>query len=164
MGRSLSASAVAVALLGATALVGATPLGAQDRLRKSVPGARENGAGRAELTSAAAAVRAAWLAHDAATVVGGSAQLVVQLPGADPSAALDARQAAALLSDFFDAAREVDLVVREIREVDSGTGYVEMARRYRVDGTQDVRAQNLFLSYRRAKQSWVLVELRAIEP
>ncbi len=117
-----------------------------------------------ELAKAAANVRDAWLVHDAAKIVANSPELVVQLPGADPSTAVGARQAAALLTDFLSAAKEVALAIKGVRVVQPGQGYVEMLRRYRLDGTQDVRAQSLFLGYRKAKDGWVLVELRAIEP
>jgi hypothetical protein len=163
-----------VFLLAATA---AGVLGAQERPRprprpEERPEAGEagrNGAAenqsRNQLAKAAARVREAWLAHDPASIVAGSPQLVVQLPGADPSAALAARQAAALLAAFFATAQEVELTVRGAQEVKPGQGHVELLRRYRVSGTQDIRAQNLFLGYRRGQQGgWVLVELRAIEP
>lgn len=117
-----------------------------------------------QLARAAAGISEAWLSHDAGTIVAGSPQLVIQLPGADPSAALGPRQAAALLSDFFAAAREVDIKVRSAKEVEPGRGFVELLRQYRVNGTQDIRAQSLFLGYRRQRQAWILVELRAIEP
>jgi hypothetical protein len=163
--------------LVAAAAVGAGALGAQERPQprpRPRPEERieagEVGRGAAEsqsrhqLAKAAARVREAWLAHDPAGIVAGSPQLVIQLPGADPSAALAARQAAALLAAFFATAREVELTVRGTQEVEPGQGHVEMLRRYRVSGTQDIRAHTLFLGYRRGQQGWVLVELRAIEP
>ena len=39
-------------------------------------------------------------------------------------------------------------MVRAAREVEPGRGYVELQRRYRVAGTQDVRTQSLLLGYR----------------
>lgn len=114
------------------------------------------------LDAAAAEARTAWLAHDATGLVADSPRLQVQLPGADPSAALGPEQAAALLSDFLSSAQEVDIVVRAAREVEPGRGYVELQRRYRVAGTQEVRVQSLLLGYRLARTGWTLVELRVV--
>lgn len=115
------------------------------------------------LTASAEQARSAWFAHDAAGLVSDSPRLQVQLPGADPSAALEPDQAAALLADFLASAQEVETVVRAAREVEPGRGYVELQRRYRVAGTQDVRTQSLLLGYRLVRSGWSLVELRVIE-
>ncbi len=114
------------------------------------------------LDAAAARARSAWLAHDAAGLVADSPRLQVQLPGADPSAALGPDQAAALLADFLASAQEVEIVVRAAREVEPGRGYVELQRRYRVSGTQEVRTQSLLLGYRLGRSGWSLVELRVV--
>ena len=53
-------------------------------------------------------------------------------------------------------------MVRAAREVEPGRGYVELQRRYRVAGTQDVRTQSLLLGYRLARSGWRLVELRVV--
>jgi len=84
----------------------------------------------------------------------------VRLPGADPSGALGQAQAAALLRDFLAPAQEVETAVRSAQEVEPGRGYVELQRRYKVAGTQEVRSQTLLLAYRRGTDGWVLVELR----
>ena len=115
------------------------------------------------LAAAAAHARSAWLAHDAAGLVADSPRLQVQLPGADPSAALGPEQAAALLAVFLASAQEVAIVVRAAREVEPGRGYVELQRQYRVSGTQEVRTQSLLLGYRLARSGWSLVELRVVE-
>jgi hypothetical protein len=115
------------------------------------------------LDAAAAQARSAWLTHDAAGLVADSPRLQVQLPGADPSAALGQEQAAALLADFLASAQEVAIVVRAAREVEPGRGYVEMQRQYQVSGTQEVRTQSLLLGYRLARSGWSLVELRVVE-
>ena len=114
------------------------------------------------LDAAAAQARSAWLAHDAAGLVADSPRLQVQLPGADPSAALGPEQAAALLADFLASAQEVEILVRAAREVEPGRGYVELQRRYRVAGTQEVRSQSLLLGYRLSRSGWSLVELRVV--
>jgi hypothetical protein len=114
------------------------------------------------LAQAADQARKAWLAHDAAGLVAQSPRLVLQLPGADPSAALGPAQSAALISDFLAQAQEVGIVVRAAREVEPGRGYVELQRRYRVAGTQDVRVQSLLLGYRLEPSGWSLVEIRVV--
>jgi hypothetical protein len=114
------------------------------------------------LVAAAEQARHAWFEHDATRLVAESPRLMVQLPGADPSAALEPRQAAALIADFLASAQEVETVVRAAREVEGGRGYVELQRRYRVAGTQDVRVQSLLLGYRRGRSGWLLVELRVV--
>jgi hypothetical protein len=104
--------------------------------------------------------RRAWFGHDASGLVAHSPRLVVRLPGADPSGALGQAQAVALLRDFLSPAQEVETAVRSAREVEPGRGYVELQRRYRISGTQEVRSQILLLAYRRGSDGWVLVELR----
>jgi hypothetical protein len=118
--------------------------------------------GEGGLRGAAERARHAWLTHDPAALVAQSPRLLVQLPGADPSAALGPAQAAALLGDFLASAQEVEMVVRAAREVGPGTGYVELQRRYRVAGTQNLRVQILLLSYRLVRGGWSLVEFRVV--
>jgi hypothetical protein len=114
------------------------------------------------LREAAERAREAWVSHDPVALVARSPRLLVQLPGADPSAALGPAQAAALLADFIAASQEVETVVRAARQVGPGTGYVELQRKYRVSGTQDVRVQVLLLSYRMTREGWSLVEFRVV--
>ncbi len=104
--------------------------------------------------------RRAWLAHDAGGLMAGTSRVQIRLPGADPSGAIGPEQAAALLRDFMASAEEVETRTRSAREVEPGRGYVELQRRYRVAGTQDVRSQTLLLGYRMGPSGWVLVELR----
>ena len=115
------------------------------------------------LDRAAEQARRAWFAHDPASLIAGSPRILIQLPGADPSVALGPAQAAALLADFIASAQEVDVVVRAARQVEQGRGYVELQRRYRVRGTQDVRSQLLLLGYRLVRNGWSLIELRIVE-
>jgi hypothetical protein len=114
------------------------------------------------LTDAAEEARAAWFAHDARGLVADAPRLLVQLPGADPSIALGPAQAAALLRDFMLQGQEVETVVRAAKEVEPGRGYVELLRRYRIAGTEDVRTQSLLLGYRLLRTGWRLVELRVV--
>jgi hypothetical protein len=120
--------------------------------------AQQNG-----LEQAAERARRAWYAHNAAALVASSPRLVIQLPGADPSVAVGPAQAAALLTDFLAPAKEVETVVRAAREVEPGRGYVELQRRYRVTGTQDIRTQVLLLGYRFDRNGWSLLELRVVQ-
>jgi hypothetical protein len=114
------------------------------------------------LTDAAEEARAAWFSHDARGLVADAPQILVQLPGADPSIALGPAQAAALLRDFMVQGQEVETVVRAAKEVEPGRGYVELLRRYRIAGTEDVRSQSLLLGYRLLRTGWRLVELRVV--
>ena len=114
------------------------------------------------LTEAAEEARQAWFEHDARGLVAEAPRLLVQLPGADPSIALGPAQAAALLADFMVQGQEVETVVRAAKEVEPGRGYVELQRRYRIAGTQDVRVQSLLLGYRLLRTGWRLVELRVV--
>ena len=115
-----------------------------------------------DLTGAAEEARVAWFAHDARGLVADAPRLLVQLPGADPSIALGPAQAAALLRDFMVQGQEVETVVRAAKEVEPGRGYVELQRRYRIAGTEDVRVQSLLLGYRLLRTGWQLVELRVV--
>ncbi len=114
------------------------------------------------LVQAAEAARQAWFAHNPAALIAESPRVVIQLPGADPSVALGPAQAAALLADFLSASQEVEVLVRAARQVEPGRGYVELQRRYRISGTQDVRSQVLLLGYRLGPGGWSLVEFRVV--
>jgi hypothetical protein len=112
---------------------------------------------------AADAARRAWASQDPVALLAETQRVVVQLPGTDPAQALGRDQAAALLRDYFGRGQEVEVTLRSVREVDAGRGYVELGRRYRVAGTQEVRVQSLLLGYRQGRQGWVLTEIRVVE-
>ncbi len=135
---------VTAGLTLAAALVLAVPLAAQG----------------ADLGGAAERVRAAWARGDVAGVLSGSPRILVQLPGADPSAPIERSQAEAMLRGFVRGAEEVETLVRAARVVGEARGYVELVRRYRVRGTQEVQRQTVLLSYREGPDGWVLTELR----
>jgi hypothetical protein len=116
-----------------------------------------------DLRGAAERARRAWFAHDVGALVAESPRLVIQLPGAEPSVALGPDQATALLSNFLDSGQEVETLVRAARQVGPSRGYVELQRRYRVAGTQNVRRQVLLLGYRRIRGEWSLVEFRVVD-
>ena len=125
-------------------------------------GPRVGEAQESRLSQAAESARRAWFEHDARALVAEAPRLLVQLPGADPSIALGPAQAAALLADFMVQGQEVETVIRAAKEVEPGRGYVELQRRYRIAGTQDVRTQSLLLGYRLLRTGWRLVELRIV--
>jgi hypothetical protein len=125
-----------------------------------VPVAAEAQLPRVSLREVAEGTRTSWHRQDANGLVAGSPQLMIQLPGADPSAPVERQQASKLLRDFFERSEEVDTQLHDAQELDNGWGLVELRRRYRVRGTQDVRDQLLLLSYRQSGRTWILVELR----
>lgn len=117
--------------------------------------------GQVTLSDAAARAKQALSAHDAEALVGASSNLVLQIPGADPSSPLGRSQAIELLRRYFRPAEERGLDVTAIRVVEPGKGFVELARRYVVAGTTELRRETLFLGYRLQGRDWRLVELRS---
>ena len=115
------------------------------------------------LVAAAESAARAWLAHDAAGLVGRSQALVLQIPGADPSAALGRAQAIELLRRHFQSATERNVVVATTREVDPGRGVVELDRHYVVRGTSDQRRESVFLGFRQVQGEWILGEVRTAQ-
>ena len=126
-------------------------------------GAVSAGAQQSPLEGAAAAVRRAWLSHDAPGVVASGLEILVQLPGADPAPAVHRSQAAALLRGYLAGGTDLQVTIRAAREVEPGVGYVELLRRFRVSGTQEQRTQRVLLGYRRIGARWELAELRVVE-
>ncbi len=118
--------------------------------------------GQAEaLTQAGEVARDAW--HRQATEVmiePATEGIRVQLPGADPSGTLSRAQGAALLAEYLSGAEEVETTMRAARVVAAGRGYVELRRRYRVAGTNEIRTETVLLGYREEADRWLLVELR----
>lgn len=117
-------------------------------------------AAQATLSAAADRAKEAWSAHDPEGLVGKSSNIVLQIPGADPSSPLGRAQAIELLRRYMRPAEERDLDIATIREVEPGKGFVELTRRYVVAGTSEVRRETLFLGYRFQFNEWRLVELR----
>lgn len=117
--------------------------------------------GQATLSDAAARAKQAWSTHDASSLVGQSSNIVLQIPGADPSSPLGRSQAIELLRRYMRPAEERGLDVTTLREVEPGKGFVEMTRRYVVSGTAEPRRETLYLGYRRFGRDWRLVELRS---
>ena len=113
------------------------------------------------LARAAERVRRAWLAHDVQAIVGQSPRVVLQIPGAEPSAPLERAQVAELLRGHLQRVVERALAVGAVREVDPGHGYVELERRYVVAGTSDERRETIFLRFQKPGAEWLLTELRS---
>src|SRR6266545_2839809 len=116
---------------------------------------------QATLSDAAARAKQAWAAHNPQALVGQSSNIVLQIPGADPSSPLGRPQAIELLRRYFRPAEERGLDVTAIREVEPGKGFVELTRRYVVAGTAELRRETLFLGYRLLDRQWRLAELRS---
>lgn len=117
-------------------------------------------AAQATLSAAADRAKQAWSAHDPEELVGKSSNIVLQIPGADPSSPLGRAQAIELLRRYMRPAEERGLDIATIREVEAGKGFVELTRRYVVAGTSELRRETLFLGYRLQSNEWRLVELR----
>lgn len=117
-------------------------------------------AAQATLSAAADRAKQAWSDHDPEALVGKSSNIVLQIPGADPSSPLGRAQAIELLRRYMRPAEERGLDIATIREVEAGKGFVELTRRYVVAGTSELRRETLFLGYRLQKDEWRLVELR----
>ncbi len=113
------------------------------------------------LAEAGEVARDAWQRQATAVMMEPATRGIrVQLPGADPSAALSRKQGAALLTEYLSGAVEVETTVRTARVVAAGRGYVELRRRYRVAGTEEIRTETILLGYREEGDRWVLAELR----
>lgn len=117
--------------------------------------------GQVTLSEAAERAKRAWSEHDAQALVGQSSNIVLQIPGADPSSPLGRAQAIELLRRYLRPAEERGLDVTAIREVEPGKGFVEVTRRYVVSGTTELRRETLYLGYRLVEREWRLVEVRS---
>jgi hypothetical protein len=113
------------------------------------------------LSLAAERAKQALSAHDAQALVGQSSNVVLQIPGADPSSPLGRSQAIELLRRYLRPTEERGLDVTTIREVEAGKGFVELTRRYVISGTTELRHETLYLGYRLFDGEWRLVELRS---
>jgi hypothetical protein len=105
-------------------------------------------------------LRQAWGLQSAAGVLGGSARVVLQLPGESATAPLGSEQAARALSKVFRDATEISLSVDALKLLSSESVYAELTRRYRVRGADGVAEQRIFAAYRLEGGRWRLAELR----
>src|SRR3989442_5958052 len=83
-------------------------------------------AAQGSLAQAAEAARVAWLAHDPQSLVGQSASVVLQIPGADPSSPLGRAQAGELLPPQLRTASPRSLVLARQRASEAGPGFVKL--------------------------------------
>ena len=118
---------------------------------------------QATLADAARRAESAWQSHDAEALVGRSSAVVLQLPGADPSAALGRAQAIELLRRHFQSATERRVAVGAITEREAGRGVIELDRVYVVRGTADERHETIFLGFQFLNGQWLLVEIRTAQ-
>jgi len=132
---------------------------------------------QADLGAVASAAADAWRAHSFGAMVQGG-RIQVTLPGVAPSTPVAPDQAAALLQSYVRGAVEVEVRVVNSSLVGSDAAFVELTRRYRQAGSQEVRSETILLAYRRRPLTpapegatppsppsgtggWVLTEVRA---
>ena len=68
--------------------------------------------------------------------------------------------AASVLEEYLSSTNEIAFEVRQIRPASEGHAYVEITRRYVVEGTSDVRVETVFFGFRRIEGRWRLREVR----
>jgi hypothetical protein len=120
-------------------------------------------AAQATLEDAARRAESAWQSHDANALVGRSSAVVLQLPGAEPSAALGRAQAIELLRRYFQSTSERRVAVGAVSQREPGRGVVELERVYVVRGTEDERRETVFLGFQLQNERWLLVEVRTAQ-
>ncbi|MEO8029327.1 MAG: hypothetical protein ABJC74_13020 [Gemmatimonadota bacterium] len=113
-----------------------------------------------DLAPVAELARQALASHDAALLLGASTRVLLQLPGAAPSAPVGRAHSKALLDSYLDDFEEVTTEVRSVSLAGEKAGTVELRRSYRVPGTSGVRIQSVLLAYQLIQGRWVLAELR----
>lgn len=134
---------------------------------------------QSDLGAVAAAAASGWQRHAFGDFVRGG-RIQVTLPGIAPSTPVAADQAQALLMSYVRGAVEVGVGVTNSSLVGEEAAYVELARRYRTEGSQGVRTETILLAYRRNRPAtppgsgltppreggagggWVLTEVRAL--
>lgn len=112
------------------------------------------------LEAAVERARVAWLDHDARALTASSDTVRLRIPGVAANHAMRPAQAARLLEQYFEASEEEGFDLREIRSVGEGHAYAELERRYAVRGTDDRRAETIFLGFRQVDGQWRLREVR----
>jgi hypothetical protein len=132
---------------------------------------------QADLTSVSSAAADAWRSHSFGVMVQGG-RIQVTLPGVAPSTPVAPDQAEALLQSYVRGAVEVEVQVVNSSQVGADAAFVELARRYRQAGSQEIRSETILLAYRRRPLTpspegvtpasppadpggWVLTEVRA---
>src|SRR5256712_13795543 len=93
------------------------------------------------LAQAAEAARVAWLAHDPQSLVGQSASVVLQIPGADPSSPLGRPQAGEVLRRHLPTANEPPLAFAARPEWRPGEGCTGPGAPHRAPGTAEQQSR-----------------------
>ena len=109
------------------------------------------------LAEAAERTCQAWLAQDAAAVVGAVASVVLQIPGVRPGGAGRAGPGGGTAAALLPNGR----AVRGLREPEPGRGYAELERRYVIAGTTERRRETVFLGFRTSDAEWQLTSCAA---
>lgn len=117
-------------------------------------------AAQTPLDQAVEAVRVAWLRHDYEGLVASSDTVRLQLPEVGRTPAVPPAHAASVLEEYLSSANEIAFEVRQVRPASEDHAYVEITRRYVVQGTSDERVETVFLGFRRIAGLWRLREVR----
>ena len=130
---------------------------------------------QSDLGAIATAAASAWQRHAFGEFVS-EGRIQVTLPGGAPSTPVAADQAQALLQSYVRGAVEVEVTVANSSLVGEEAAYVELSRRFRSEGSQEVRTETILLAYHRIRPQtppqngltpssgggWVLTEVRAL--
>lgn len=128
-----------------------------------------------DLGAVASAAASSWQSHSFSDFVG-QGRVQVTLPGVALSTPVAGGQAQALLQSYVRGTVEVGVSVASSSMVGEEAAYVELLRRFRKEGSQEVRTESILLAYRRNRVQtppgsgltppggggWVLTEVRAV--
>lgn len=120
-------------------------------------------AAQSTLAAAAERARRAWQAQQPAELIGRTDRVTISMPGVVPSEALGAAQASAMFREVFAKATELETTIQQLTEVTPDEGSVELRRRFRPAGTQEVRRQVVLLAFRKRAGTWLLQEVRLLD-
>jgi hypothetical protein len=113
-----------------------------------------------DLAVAVEAARSAWMRHDARALFSTSDTVRLRLPEVPATQGLQPAQAVRLLVAFWAGASEIQLDVRDVRQVADGHAYAELERGFGVRGTGDRQVQSLYFGFRLEGDVWRLREVR----
>ena len=82
----------------------------------------------------------------------------LELPNQTAAVSVRGRVAAASLASLVRRTQDVDLTAVDSAEVAPGYGYLELLRRYRVMGTDEIQTQRVLISVKREEETWRIVE------
>lgn len=113
-----------------------------------------------ELAPVVEQARTALLKHDVPALLGSSTRILLQLPGATPSAPIGKAHAEALLKSYLNDFEEVAAEVKGTSPSGEKSATVELRREYRIPGTSTVKSQTVLLAYQVIAGKWVVSEIR----